>query len=136
MDKILNTRSKVSSSGPNVFNESNLFWIDFELLSEPAIVELNTLIFEENELIGFVEDLNAYHHKTWIVPSSKSYVIQIVESEAKLRADQRISWWVHFASNTIGLEAKDSCSNIINIVSPTGYYRIAVYFGTGNSRGC
>ena len=64
MDKILNTRSKVSSSGPNVFNESNLFWIDFELLSEPAIVELNTLIFEENELIGFVEDLNAYHHKT------------------------------------------------------------------------
>jgi len=68
--------------------------------------------------------------------SGQPDVIQIVESEAELRTDQRVGWWVHFTCYTIGLEAKDSCCNIVNIVSPAGYYGVAVYFCAGNSSSC
>ena len=87
MNEIFNTRTKVSSSCPDIFNESDLLRIDFELLSQPSVVKLYAFVFEEYKLVGFVEDLNTDHHKARVVPTCESDVIQIVESEAELRAD-------------------------------------------------
>jgi len=86
MNEIFNARSKVSSSSPDIFNKSDLLRINLELFSQPSIVKLYTFIFEEDELVRFVEDLNTYHHKTRVMPTCKSNIIQIVEPEAELRA--------------------------------------------------
>jgi hypothetical protein len=52
------------------------------------------------------------------VSASQTDVIQIVESEAELWADQRVSRWVEFTRYAVGLEAKDASSDEVNIVSP------------------
>lgn len=136
MNKILNTRTEVSSSCPDIFNESNLFGINFEFFSKPSVVKLNTLIFEKDKLVGFVENLNTNHHKSRVMSTGQSNVVQIVESKTELRADQRICRWIHLSCDAIRLEAKDSCSYIINIISPTSYNRITIYFCTRNSSSC
>lgn len=136
MDEILNTRTEVSSSSPNVLNEGDFFRIYFELFSQPSVVEFYALVFEENELIGFVEDLNAYHNESRVMPSSKSNVVQIVEPKTELRADQGICWWVHFTCHAVGLETKYSCCNIVNIISPASNNWIAIDFSAGNSSSC
>ena len=64
MDKVLNTRTEVSSSSPNILDESDFFRIDFELFSKPSIVELNAFVLEEDELVGFIEDLDSDHDET------------------------------------------------------------------------
>jgi hypothetical protein len=136
MNEILNTRTEVSSSCPNIFNESDFLWINFELLSQPSIVKLYAFIFEEDILIRFVEDLNANHNKARVMSTCEPDIIQVVESETELRADQRICWWIHFSCNSIRLEAKDSSCNIINIIFPTCNYRVAINFCTRNSSSC
>ena len=62
-NKVFNGRTKVSSSSPDVFNEGDFFWVDAEFLSQPSIVELNALVFEELVVIGFIEHLDAQHDK-------------------------------------------------------------------------
>ena len=64
MDKVLNTRTEVSSSSPNILDKSDFFWIDFELLSKPSIVEFNAFVLEEDEFVGFIEDLDSDHDET------------------------------------------------------------------------
>ena len=63
MDEVFNTGTKVTSSSPNILNESNLAWVDLQLLSQPTVVELNTLILEKYELVWLVEHLNADHNE-------------------------------------------------------------------------
>ena len=87
MNKILNTRTEVSSSCPDIFNESNLFGINFEFFSKPSVVKLNTLIFEKDKLVGFVENLNTNHHKSRVMSTGQSNVVQIVESKTELRTN-------------------------------------------------
>jgi hypothetical protein len=64
MDKILNARSKISSSSPNILDESYFFRIDFELLSQPFVIELNAFIFKEYVFVRLVKNLDAYHDKS------------------------------------------------------------------------
>lgn len=70
------------------------------------------------------------------MPASEPDVVKIVKTKAKLGADERIGWWVHLSSNAVGLEAKDSCCHIINIISPTSNHRISIDFLARNSRSC
>ena len=133
MDEILNTRSKISSSSPNVLNESYFFRVNLKFFSQPAIVELDTFIFEEDIFVRFIEDLNAQHHKATIVPTSETDVVQIIESEHELRTNERIGWSLHLSSHAKRLEAENTSSNIINIASPASYHRISVNFSAGNS---
>lgn len=70
MDKVLNTRAEVSSSSPNILDESNFFGIDFELFGKPSIVELNAFVLEEDKFVGFIEDLDSDHDETWEMSSS------------------------------------------------------------------
>ena len=87
MDEVFNTGTKITSSSPNILNKSDLAWVDLQLLSQPTIIELNTLILKKYELIGLVEHLNADHNKPWEMPSSKSDIVKIVEPEAELWTD-------------------------------------------------
>ena len=57
---------------------------------------------------------------------SQPNVIQVVETEAKLWADEGISWGVELSSNAVGLKAKDTRSNIVNIISPTRNNRVSI----------
>lgn len=63
MDEVFNTGAEVTSSSPNILNKGNLARVDLQLLSQPAVVELNALILEEYELVRFVEHLNADHNE-------------------------------------------------------------------------
>lgn len=67
VNEILNWRTHVSSTGPNVFNESNLFRINFKFLREPSVIELDALLFEKDVIIGFVENVNTQHNEAWIM---------------------------------------------------------------------
>jgi hypothetical protein len=53
--------------------------------------------------------------------SSNTNIVQIVKSGTELWANQWISWWVKFTCDTIWLEAENSSSNEIDIISPSGY---------------
>lgn len=69
MDEILDTRSQIATTGPNVLNEGNGFRVDLEFFSEPAIVELDAFIFEEMVFVRFVENLDPHHHERRVVAS-------------------------------------------------------------------
>ena len=56
--------AEVSSSGPDILDEGDFFWIYFELFREPVVVEFHTLFFEVYELSWFVENLIAHHHES------------------------------------------------------------------------
>lgn len=58
--------------------------------------------------------------------TGESDVIEIVEPEAKLRADEWIGWWVHFSGDTVWLEAEDAGCDVINVVSPTCDDRVSI----------
>jgi hypothetical protein len=77
--------------------------------------------------------LNSDHYKTWKMSSSQSNVIQIIESKTELRANERICWRIHLTSYAIGLETEDTCSYVIDIVSPTSNYGVAINFFARNS---
>tara|TARA_B110000285_G_C15121395_1_gene617384 strand:+ start:2127 stop:2447 length:321 start_codon:yes stop_codon:yes gene_type:complete len=79
--------------------------------------------------------LNTEHDETRIVPSCDTNVIQIVESSAELRADQRIGWWIKLTSHAIWLEAEDTSGHKVHIVSPSGDDWVSVDGCARNSGG-
>lgn len=133
MDKVLNAGAKVTSTCPNIFNEGDLFGVDLKLFSEPAVVELDTLILEEDEFSWFVENLDTHHHETGEVTTSQSDVVQIIETQAELRTDQRVGRWLHLTSHAVWLETEYSSSYVVHIISPTSYHRVSIYFFAWNS---
>lgn len=64
MNEVFHTGSEVTSSCPNVLNESDFRRVDLQLFSEPAIIEFDTLILEEVVLAWLVEDLNSNHYES------------------------------------------------------------------------
>ena len=68
--------------------------------------------------------------------SSESDVIEIVESEAELRADERVGWRLELSGDTVGLETEDAGSNVVNIIPPTSDDRVSIYFCAWNSGFC
>lgn len=46
-------------------------------------------------------------------------VIKIIEPGAELRANQGVGWWVKLTSDAIWLEAEDTSSCEVNIISPS-----------------
>lgn len=120
MHEILNTGSEISSSSPDILNECNLLWINLELLSQPPIVKLHTLLLEEHILIRVVKHLNAEHHEPRVVSAGEADVVEVVESHAELWADQGVGWGVQLARYAVWLEAENTGCHVINVVSPAG----------------
>jgi len=70
------------------------------------------------------------------VPSGEANVVQVVEPEAELRADERIGRGVHLAGHAVGLEAENTSCHIIHIISPASNDRVSVnFFARYSSRG-
>jgi len=136
MDEILNWGTHISSTSPYVLYESDFFWIDLELLSEPSVVEFNTFLFEENVIIRFVEDMNSQHDKAWIMSPGQTDIIQVVESHTENGLDGWIFWRVELSCYTIGLEAVDTCCDVFDIISPSGNDWISCHSLAWNSCGC
>ena len=68
--------------------------------------------------------------------SSDSNIIQIVESGTELGANQRVSRWVKLTSHAIWLEAEDTCSYIVDIISPTSHNRVSLNAGAWDTSCC
>ena len=62
--------------------------------------------------------------------SSDTNVVQVIESCAELWANQRICWWVKFTSDAVWLEAENTCSTEVDIISPTSDNGISLNCGT------
>jgi len=118
-DEVLNRGAKVATASPNIFDVSNLIGVNFKGLSQPSVVELNALILEELVIIGVVENLLAQHDEARVVPSSQTNIVQVVETSAELGANQGVRWGFKLASDTVGLEAEDSCSDKVDIIAPS-----------------
>ena len=136
MHKVLDRRSQVAATGPDILNKSDLIWVDSESLREPAIVELNTFFLEELVVVWLVEHLDAHHDKAGVVATRDANVIQIVEASAELRADQRIGGRVKLSSHAVGLEAEDASSHIVDVVSPTSHDWVPINGGARDASRC
>ena len=79
--------------------------------------------------VGFVENLDSHHDKSRVMTSCDSDVVEVVKSDNELRTDKWISRRLQFTCHTVRLEAKNSCSYIVHIVSPPGNNRISVDCG-------
>jgi hypothetical protein len=53
-------------------------------------------------------------------------VVQVIESHAELGADKWIGGRIEFSSDAVGLEAEDTSSHIVNIISPTSHHRVSL----------
>jgi hypothetical protein len=51
--------------------------------------------------------------------ASQTNVIEVIEADTELGADQRVGGRVKLASDAVGLEAINTSSDIVNIVSPS-----------------
>lgn len=134
MDEVLNAWAEITSTGPDVLNEGDLTRIDLEFLSQPSIVELHALVLEEDELSRLVEYLDADHHEAREVSTRESDIIEIVEPEAKLRANEWIGWGIHLSSHAVRLEAENTSRHVIHIISPAGNDRVSIDLGARNPR--
>lgn len=88
IDEVFHGRAHVTTSSPDILDEGDLFRVDLQLLCQPQIIEFNTLLLEEDVLIGVVEDLNAQHDESRVVTTSQPDIIEIVEADTKLVANQ------------------------------------------------
>ena len=118
--------TEVATSGPHILNESDVVGVNSERLCQPTVVELDALILEEVPVILLVEHLNAHHDEARVMAAGEANVVQIIEASAKLWADERVSGWVKLTSHTVGLEAEDTGSNVVNIVSPARHDGVAL----------
>ena len=135
-DEVFNGRTKVTTTSPDILDEGDLFRRNTELLGQPAVVELNALISPELELTRLVEDLNTKHDETGVVTTGDTDVIEIVETDAELRANERVSRGVELTSHAVRLEAVNTGLDIIDIISPTSDDGVTLDSSAGNtSRG-
>jgi len=134
-DEVLDRWTKVATSSPNILNERDLSWINLECLGEPSEVELNTFIFEEFVIIWVVEYLDAKHDEAGVVAASDADVVQVVEADAELWADQWIGWRVQLSRDAVWLEAIDASSNEVDIISPPSNDRVPLDRRARNSCG-
>ena len=135
MHEVLDGRAQVTSASPDVFNVGDLIGVDLEGLSEPAVVELQTLVLKELVVARHVENLDPHHDEPRVMAAGDADVIQVVESRAELRADQGVGWGVELASDAVGLEAEDASSHEVNVISPAGYNGVAIDCGAGDTCG-
>ena len=136
-DEVLDGGAKVAATGPHILNEGDFIWLDAELLCQPAEVEFYALVLEEYVLIRVVEDLDAKHDEPRVVTASQTNVVEVVEADTELGADQRVGGRVKLAGDAVGLEAIDTGSDIVDVISPSSHYRVSLdglawYSGRGH----
>lgn len=68
--------------------------------------------------------------------TSQPYVIQIIKPNTKLRTNKRISRWLQFPCDTVGLETIDTSCHIVYILPPSCYCWIPFNCSTRNSCWC
>ena len=89
-DEVLHGGAEVASTGPDVLDEGDFIGVDFKLLGEPAVIELDALILEEDVLVRVVEDLYAEHDEARVVTAGEPDVVQIIEPDGELGTDKWI----------------------------------------------
>jgi len=62
--------------------------------------------------------LDAEHDEARIMAACQTDVVQVVKSQAELRADKWIGRRVELACDAVRLEAEDTCGNEVNVVAP------------------
>lgn len=132
-NEIFHGGTAVTTASPDVFDVGDLIGVNAQFFSQPSVVEFNAFFLEEDVVIGVVEHLDTEHNETRVMSTSETDVIQIIESHAELRADKGICGGIEFTSNAIRLEAVDTGSDVVDIVSPTSNDGVSVDGLAGNS---
>jgi hypothetical protein len=60
------------------------------------------------------------------VTASQTYVIEVVEADTELGADQRVGGRVKLTGDAVGLEAIDTGSDIVDVISPSSDYWVSL----------
>jgi len=118
--EVLDGGAKVTATSPNILDESDFISGNVEGLGEPSEVEFDDLVFEEFVVVWVVKDLDTKHDETRVMTACNTDIIQIIESGTELWANQWVSWWIKFSSDAIWLEAENTSSNEVDIISPSG----------------
>lgn len=134
-DEVLHARAQVPAARPHVLADLDLVQRDPEELGEPAQVELDALLLEEDELVGQVEDLEAEHDEAGVVAAGEPDVVEVVEAHAELRAAERVRGRVQLAGHALGLEAEDARGHEVDVGPPARHGRLAVDRRDGDPRG-
>ena len=117
-DEVLNRGTEVAATGPDILNERDFVGLNFEFLSEPPVVKLDALVLEEHVLLWVIEHLDAQHDESTVMSACQANIIEVIESDAELRTDERVGRRLKLTSDAIGLEAVNTCCDVVNIVSP------------------
>ena len=118
-DEVLDAGAHVASASSQVFCKTDVLWWDPQFLSEPVVVELNAFLLEKLVVVLVVEDLNAQHHESAVVSACEPNIIEVLKSDAELRAYQRVGWGLHLTRDAVRLKAVDARCYIINVVAPS-----------------
>ena len=102
-------------------HRGDFIWINTKTLGEPVVIELESLIFEHLIVSWTVEYLLTKHDEARVMATGKTNVVQIVETSAELRTDQRIGGRVELTSHAVWLEAEDTGGDVVDIVPPAGH---------------
>lgn len=100
------------------------------------MIELKALVLEEFEIVRVVEYLLTQHDKAGVMSSGQTNIVEIVETSAKLGADQGVRWWFKLTSDTVGLEAEDTCGDKVDIITPSCNDGISFDGSAGNTCSC
>ena len=97
IDKILDRRSQITASCPHILNKRDFLRIDLQFLRQPPkipaqlpIILLDAVIFPENLITGSIESLDSQHDESTVVSASEADIVEIVEADTELGADERI----------------------------------------------
>ena len=118
-DKVFDGGTQVTTTGPDIFDESDVVRVNSQSFGQPPVVELNALVLEEFIVVWLVKDLDSKHDEARVMASSQANVVEIVESCAELGANQRICGRVKLSRHTVWLEAVNASCDIVHVVSPT-----------------
>lgn len=125
-DEVLHARAQVAAAGPHVLADLDFVLGDLQELGQPAQVELDALLLEEDVLVGQVEDLDAEHHEAGVVAAGEPDVVEVVEAHAELRAAERVRGRVQLARHALRLEAEDAGGYEVHVGPPARHRRLPV----------
>lgn len=118
LHEVFNRGSEVTAASPDIFDERDVFGVNLKSLSQPPVVELDTFLLEEVVLVRVVKNLDAEHDEARIMAACQTDVVQVVKSQAELRADKWIGRRVELARDAVRLEAEDTGGNEVNVIAP------------------
>jgi hypothetical protein len=93
------------------------------------IILLDAIIFPKDLIIWLIESLDSEHNEAAVVSAGEADVVQIVETDAELGADEGVGGRFQFPGHAVGLETVDAGRHVVHVVAPARHDRVTRNFG-------